>query len=104
MEGTRKIGVTRAQLKEIYDIACLGWKVKIQEFTERNPFGDTMELTQKEVDRMFASSDDNQKTVLEGIFGKQSKDIDLSTGKVDGKTLFDNNGHPNDGLMCVRLW
>jgi len=94
--------VTRSQLKEIHDVACLGWKVKIEEFTERNSFGDTMELTQKEVDRMFAASDNNQTKVLESIFGKQSKDIDLSTGKVDGKILFDNNRNLNNGLICVR--
>jgi hypothetical protein len=97
-----KIEITRTQLKEIHDIACNEWKEIITKYANRNPFGNTINVIQKEVDRMFASSDDNQKTVLEGIFGKQSKDIDLSKGTVDGKILFDNNGHPNDGLMCVR--
>jgi hypothetical protein len=102
-EVMETIEITRIQLKEIYDIACNDWKNIINEYANRNPFGNTIKFTQKEVDAMFAASSNNiQKPVLESIFGKQSKDIDLSTGTVDGKTLFDNNRTLDNTLICVR--
>jgi hypothetical protein len=100
MEKTHSI--TRSQLEEIHNVACTAWRDTIVKYANRNPFGNTIEFTQKEVDAMFAASNDIQIPVLEGIFGKQSKDIDLSTGIVDGKTLFDNNRTLDNTLICVR--
>jgi hypothetical protein len=100
MEKTHSI--TRSQLEEIHNVACRAWKETIVKYANRSAFKDTIELTDNEVNAMFAASNNIQIPVLESIFGKQSKDIDLSTGKVDGKTLFDNNGRPNDGLICLR--
>jgi hypothetical protein len=94
--------VTRAQLKEIWDVACTAWKDTIVKFANRSAFKDTIELTDNDVNAMFAASNNIQIPVLEGIFGKQTKDIDLSTGTVDGKILFDNNRDLNNGLICVR--
>jgi hypothetical protein len=67
-----------------------------------NPFGNTFEFTQAEVNEMFKAATTNQKPVLEGIFGKQTREIDLSTGHVDGKVLFDTNRNLLSALMCVR--
>jgi len=100
MEKTHSI--TRSQLEEIHNVACRAWRDTIVKYANRNPFGNIINFTQKEIDAMFAASNNIQMPVLESIFGKQSKDIDLSTGTVDGKTLFDNNGRPNDGLICLR--
>jgi hypothetical protein len=94
--------VTRAQLKEIWDVACTAWKDTIVKFANRSAFKDTIELTDNDVNAMFAASNNIQIPVLEGIFGKQTAEIDLSTGKVDGKTLFDNNRNLTKALMCVR--
>ena len=100
MEKTHK--VTRAQLEEIHNVACTAWRDTIVKYANRNPFGNIINFTQKEIDAMFAASNDIQKPVLESIFGKQSKDIDLSTSTVDGKTLFDNNRTLDNTLICVR--
>jgi hypothetical protein len=100
MENTHT--VTRSQLEEIHDVACAAWRDTIVKYANRNPFGNTINFTQKEIDAMFAASNNIQIPVLEGIFGKQSKDIDLSTGKVDGKTLFDVNDDITNALICVR--
>ena len=100
MEKTHSI--TRSQLEEIHNVACAAWRDTIVKYANKNPFGNIINFTQKEVDAMFAASNNIQIPVLESIFGKQSKDIDLSTGTVDGKTLFDNNRNLNNGLICVR--
>jgi hypothetical protein len=94
--------VTRAQLKEIWDVACTAWKDTIVKFANKSAFNDTIELTDNEVYTMFKAATLDQTPVLEGIFGKQTAEIDLSTGEVDGKTLFDNNGRLNKALICVR--
>jgi hypothetical protein len=101
-EVMTKYTITRIQLKEIHEVACDSWKSKIQTYTLRNPFGNTFEFTQAEVNEMFKAATTNQKPVLEGIFGKQTREIDLSTGHVDGKVLFDTNRNLLSALMCVR--
>ena len=100
MENTHT--VTRTQLEEIHNVACAAWRDTIVKYANRNPFGNTIEFTQKEVDAMFAASNNIQTPVLEGIFGKQTAEIDLSTGEIDGKTLFGNNRNLTKALMCVR--
>ena len=101
-ETMKKYTITREQLKEIHDVACGGWKEKITEYAGRNPFGDTIAFTQTEVDEMFKAATTSQTPVLENIFGKQTAEIDLSTGFVDGKTLFDDNKKITNTLTCVR--
>jgi hypothetical protein len=94
--------ITRAQLKEIYDIACTGWQKKIEAFAGRNPFGDTIEFTDKEVQEMFDAATSSQFEVINRLFKKPTKDIDLSTGEVDGLGLFIMNGAGMDSLISVR--
>lgn len=100
----KKYTITRAQLKEIWDVACDSWKSKIQTYTLRNPFGNTFEFAQEEVDTMFKAATLDQTPVLENIFGKQTREIDLSTGHVDGLELFikGEGGTIDDTLMRVR--
>jgi hypothetical protein len=95
-----KITVKKSALKEIHFVACPTWKEKIEKLTLRNPFGETIELTQSEIDEMFNSATKEQKPVLESIFGKQTKEIDLSSGTVDGKELFNKNS--GDSMISVR--
>ena len=102
-ETMKNYTITREQLEKIYDVACSDWKETILKYSRRNPFGSAIEFLQEEVVAMFVASNLGQRAVLEGIFGKQTAEIDLSTGKVDGKTLFDNNGNPYAALMCVRM-
>ena len=100
----KKYTITRDQLKSIHDVACGRWMEKITEYAGRNPFGNTIEFTQEEVDEMFKASSKAQTPVLEGIFGKQTREIDLSTGHVDGLKLFikGEGGTIDDTLMRVR--
>ena len=51
-----KTTITKTELKRIHDIACDAWKSKIIEYTKRNPFGDTIEFTEKEVKEMISAS------------------------------------------------
>ena len=101
-ETMKNYTIKREQLKEIHDVACNSWKNTIEIYGIRNPFGNTIEITQTEVDGMFKAATVNQIPVLEGIFGKQTVDIDLSTGKVDGKGLFNNSGDLTNALITVR--
>jgi len=94
--------ITRSQLKEIHDIACTGWQKKIEEFAGRNPFGDTIEFTDAEVQEMFDAATSSQFEVINRLFKKPTKDIDLSTGEVDGVGLFIMNGAGMDSLISVR--
>ena len=102
MTNKNYYSITREQLKSIHDVACGGWKEKITEYAGRNPFGDTIAFTQAEVDTMVKAATANQLPVLERVFGKQTREIDFSTGYVDGKVLFDTNGDLTNALMCVR--
>ena len=98
----KKYEITRQELKKIHDVACNAWKNTIEIYGIRNPFGNTIKFTQIEVDKMFGAAIPSQIPVLENIFGKQTAEIDLSTGKVDGKILFDINRKLTNALMCVR--
>jgi len=60
--------ISRENLKKIYDVACSGWKTKIEEYAKRNPFNDGIDFTQNEVNEMFNASDDKQKNVSGKIF------------------------------------
>ena len=96
------VEITRKQLKNIHDVACFAWQNKIEDYATRNPWGDTIEFTQKEIVEMFDAATSSQKEVLEVIFGKQTKEIDLSKGNVDGLEIFNKNGTMNTSLMVVR--
>ena len=98
----KTIEITRAQLKDIYDVACATWKGKIEAFAKRNIFGDTINFTQKEVDEMFKAATTSQIPVLEGIFGKQIEDIDLSKGNIAGLELFLKDGNSSSAMICIR--
>jgi hypothetical protein len=44
-----KQSITRVGLKDIYDVACLAWQRKIQEYAKRTLLSNTVEFTQEEV-------------------------------------------------------
>ena len=70
--------ISRTDLGNIYDIACNTWKTKLEKLALRNPFSDTIELTQSEVDEMFKAATSDQRPVLVNIFGEQSNSVDLT--------------------------
>lgn len=63
-----KTTITRVQLKEIHDIACDGWKPKIEKYAGRNPFGDTIEFSAKEIEEMIKASTADQLPTVKRIF------------------------------------
>ena len=84
--------ISRTDLGKIHNIACSTWKTKIENLGSRNPFSDTIELTQSEVDEMFKAATPDQRPTLVNIFGEQSNQIDL-TGlstieyKINGRSI-----------------
>lgn len=60
--------ITRENLKKIHDVACSGWKTKLEDYAKRTPFQLEIELTQAEVDEMFKASDASQTKVLKNFF------------------------------------
>jgi hypothetical protein len=102
-ETMKKQSITRAQLKEIHDIACSGWQKKIEEFAQRNPFGDTIEFTDKEVQLMFDSATPSQLEVIKSLFKNPFKDINLHDGNVDGLEIFKRDGDSDDALIALRI-
>ena len=95
--------VKKAELEQIHNVACSTWKSKIAELTLRNPFGQLIELTQMEVDEMFAAATESQLPVLVGVFGEPTNAIDLSSNQVDGLELFKRDGTTMSTLIAVRL-
>jgi hypothetical protein len=95
--------ITKDQLKQIHDVACSGWKAKIIEFAARNPFGNTVEFTSKEVEEMFKASDNKQTKVLESIFGSQQQELDFRSNdinfKQDGIKVFGNSNDLKDAFI-----
>ena len=96
------ITVKKSELEQIHSVACSTWKSKIAELTLRNPFGELIELTQTEVDEMFAAATESQTAVLVSVFGKPTKGVDLSNDEVYGLEMYRRNGHEDNTLIAVR--
>jgi hypothetical protein len=95
--------VKKAELEQIHGVACGDWKTRIAELTLRNPFGDGIELTQTEVDEMFAAATESQRPVLVAVFGEPNTEIDLSNAEFDGLLLFERAGTASSTMISVRL-
>lgn len=67
--------ISKENLKKIHDVACDSWKKKIEGYANRKPFDSEIELTENEIDEMFAASDAKQKQVLSKLFVKEIKGI-----------------------------
>lgn len=65
--------ITKTELKKIHDIACSGWQSKIVEFTKRNPFGEDIEFSKKEIEEMISACTKEQLPIVKEIF--EIKDI-----------------------------
>jgi hypothetical protein len=83
----KEVTVKKLDLGKIHEIACPDWKTKIVSLTTRNPFGDSVELARIEINEMFKAATPTQLPVLEEIFGKQDKSVDLSNFKLTRKIL-----------------
>ena len=96
--------VKKSDLKKIHDVACTTWQGKIGQLAIRNVFGDTVELTQAEIDEMFKAANSVQTKVLEEVFGKQPEELDFQSStidfKVDGLDVFGtSNQHSSQAFI-----
>lgn len=78
LKQNNMITVSRRDLGRIHNIACSTWKTKIENLGSRNPFSETIEISQDEVDEMFKAATLDQIPVLIEIFGEQQKYLDVS--------------------------
>jgi len=75
--------ITRKALGEIHEIACAAWKPKIEKLSQRNPFGDTITLSDEEVEEMFKAATSTQIPILEGLLIRPKQNtIDLRKGDI----------------------
>jgi hypothetical protein len=58
-----------SDLKKIHDVACLTWKTKIKSLIT-DPFAESIELSQSQVDEMFKAATTDQRPVLVEVFGE----------------------------------
>lgn len=79
--------VKKSDLAKIHEVACPDWKTKIVSLALRNPFADYVELIKTEIDEMFNAATPAQLPVLEEIFGKQDKSVDLKNFKLTSNIL-----------------
>lgn len=79
--------ITKTNLKAIHDVACSGWKTKIENYAKRKPFDDKIELTQDEVDEMYNASDVNQKKVLDKFFTRPKSIMDSINSFEDARKI-----------------
>lgn len=63
-----KTEIKKSELKRIYNIACNTWKPKIEKYAQRNPFEDTVEFTNKEIEEMVSASTNEQKPIVKEVF------------------------------------
>lgn len=99
MENT--IRVSKSNLEKIHAVACDTWKRKIIELANRNPFGNEVELTQKEVDEMFKAATSSQRPVLVNIFGEPKKEIDFDRIKTGSKVMITRTGKHCNGFNDI---
>lgn len=78
LKQNNMITVSRRDLGRIHNIACSTWKTKIENLGVRNPFSETIEISQDEVDEMFNAATLDQIPVLIEIFGEQTKYLNVS--------------------------
>lgn len=75
-----KLEITRIELKQIHDIACPGWKTKIEEAGTRDLFSDKIKVSKEEIQEgLNACSNDNQLSVVKKIFNIVDKTETIKT-------------------------
>ena len=68
--------VKKKDLEQIHNVACKDWKLKIEQYAQRNLFDDEIQLTGSEIEEMFAASTPKQKKVLDKLFVREKSSID----------------------------
>lgn len=68
--------IKKTDLAKIHEIACQGWKTKIDGYASRNLYGCDVEITEVEIDEMFKAADASQKKVLLKFFKRPESIMD----------------------------
>ncbi len=74
--------VKKSEFKKVHDVACDTWKKKCKEYASKDPFSDTIEFTEAQIEEMFNAARADQKPVLEEVFGKREKFTTLADLKI----------------------
>lgn len=75
--------LSRQGLKEIHSVACPNWKDVLEHYGTRNPLEDYIELTQDEVDKMFAACTKEQLPIVSKYLKQDDGSVDLRDIKTD---------------------
>jgi hypothetical protein len=102
-QNKMKITIKKSLLKEIHDIACHTWKEIILGYAARDAFGDTVELTTREVDGMFDAATKEQLPVLNKIFGEREEKIDFDKIKTGSVVMLKHTGQHCTGIDNIDL-
>ena len=60
--------ITKAGLKELHDIACITWKMKLIDIANREPFNDSIEISKDEIIEIFKASSESQLKIVKKYF------------------------------------
>lgn len=94
-----KTTITKSELQEIHSIACADWAKKIANFTLRNPFGDEIEFSVKEIEEMISASTKEQLPTVKRIFNV----VDTFESIEDVESACKFLGEIDDDVRQLRL-
>lgn len=77
--------LSREGLKEIHSVACSSWKNVLESYGSRNPLENYVELTQIEVDKMFAACTETQLPIVSKYLKQDDGSIDLNRCNKDSE-------------------
>jgi len=99
----QKLTVPVTDVLEIHKIACTNWKQIIVNYLSRVNSDQNITFNQEEIDEMFEAATNNQKPLLERIFGVQYTESTLKD-MANGRPLFkeDADGDGKAGMIEVR--
>lgn len=83
--------LSRQGLKEIHAIACPNWKEVLEHYGSRNLLENYVELTQNEVDKMFAACTQEQLPIVSKYLKQDDGSVDVTEFTVSGKGFCDDN-------------
>lgn len=95
--------ITRTQFQYIYDVACSGWKSKINTMVQEKlgTFGTSCELSYEVVESMFKAATTEQTKTLVKIFPDYSTDKSVNLFEKRDDTLFTRE-LSLDGMINIR--
>jgi hypothetical protein len=95
--------VNKSDLGKIHNVACDTWKSKLETYAQRNLFCDSIELSDSEIDEMFAAATSSQVPVLVSILGERRVKIDYSRIKTGSKVMITHTGQHCSGITGIDL-